>query len=317
LDSIISFRSDHPSQNIITPSTPEMPSRNKTVDLEVDEAPITIDPYIVLNLEKDASADQVKTAYRKAALKHHPDKASSEDKDAAHTKFQEIAFAYAVLSDERRRKRYDTTGRTEDTLDLEDDEFDWASFYREQFANVITGEAIEKFSNEFKGSAEEKEAILEAYTDNEGDMNAVYENVMLSNPADDDERFREIINHAIKDGEVEAYTAFTKESKKSIQARIKAARGEGREAEEHAKRLGIHDKVFGKKGKKGDDGEAGLAALIQQRQKGRADNFLADLEAKYAPKDKKGKKRAEPMDEPSEEMFERNAKKGKSKKAKA
>ena len=90
LDSIISFRSDHPSQNIITPSTPEMPSRNKTVDLEVDEAPITIDPYIVLNLEKDASADQVKTAYRKAALKHHPDKASSEDKDAAHTKFKRL-----------------------------------------------------------------------------------------------------------------------------------------------------------------------------------------------------------------------------------
>ncbi|GAB7340252.1 hypothetical protein MBLNU457_6716t1 [Dothideomycetes sp. NU457] len=292
-----------------------MPSRNKPVDLEVDEAPTTINPYKVLSLEKDATPDQVKTAYRKAALKHHPDKASPEDKDTAHTKFQEIAFAYAVLSDERRRKRYDTTGRTEETLDLEDDEFDWSTFYREQYANVITSEAIEKFSNEFKGSEEEKDAILQAYTESEGDMDFVYESVMLSDPAEDDERFRQIIKTAIKDGEVEAYTAFTKESKKSIQARIKAAKGESKEVEEHAKELGIHDKLFGKKSKKSDDGEAGLAALIQQRQKSREANFLADLEAKYAPKDKKGKKRAEPMDGPSEEMFERNRKKGKAKKA--
>jgi DnaJ homolog subfamily C member 9 len=38
----------------------------------VDEEPPSIDPYEVLGLEKSASADQVKSAYRKAALKHHP-----------------------------------------------------------------------------------------------------------------------------------------------------------------------------------------------------------------------------------------------------
>ena len=89
-----------------------MPSKIREEDIEVDEAPTEIDPYAVLSLDKDATQDQVKSAYRKAALKYHPDKASPEDKDSAHTKFQEIAFAYAILSDQRRRKRYDTTGRT-------------------------------------------------------------------------------------------------------------------------------------------------------------------------------------------------------------
>jgi DnaJ-domain-containing protein 1 len=51
--------------NIIMPS--------KTEDL-VDEPPTSINPYRVLDLEKDATADQIKTAYRKAALKNHPGK---------------------------------------------------------------------------------------------------------------------------------------------------------------------------------------------------------------------------------------------------
>lgn len=38
----------------------------------LDSEPPTIDPYEVLDIEKDATADQVKSAYRKAALKHHP-----------------------------------------------------------------------------------------------------------------------------------------------------------------------------------------------------------------------------------------------------
>jgi DnaJ family protein C protein 9 len=46
-----------------------MPSK---VDELVDEPPTSIHPYRVLDIEKDATADQIKTAYRKAALKHHP-----------------------------------------------------------------------------------------------------------------------------------------------------------------------------------------------------------------------------------------------------
>ena len=295
-----------------------MPSKieEEDEDIFVDDAPTSIDPYAVLSPTEDATQDQIKTAYRKAALKYHPDKASPDDKETAHTKFQEVAFAYAILSDERRRKRYDTTGRTEETLD--DEDFDWTTFFREQFKQVVTAETIENFSKEYKGSEEEREHVLAAYEKYEGDMGKIYHSVMLSDVLEDDERFRSIIDEAIEKDEVEAYKKYTHESEKSRKARIANAKkqrdGEANEAIKAAKEL--EEDPGRSKGKakkqKGDMGD--LAALIQQRQKGRAENFFDSLEAKYAPKTKKGAKRT--MDEPPDEAFAMNREAGKSKKTK-
>jgi DnaJ family protein C protein 9 len=301
-----------------------MPSKRKASDedITVDEAPTSIDPYAVLSLTKDASQDQIKTAYRKAALKNHPDKAPPDEKDEANTKFQEIAFAYAILSCERRRRRYDTTGRTEESLDLEDDDFDWTTFYREQFANVVTTEAIEKFEKEYKGSEEEREHLLAAYDACEGNMGAIYGRVMLSDVLVDEDRFREIIDAAIESGEVEAYKKYTHETEKSRKGRIAQAKKnrdrEAKEAEKAAQELEYEEaEGKSKRGKakaKTNGGMGDLAALIQQRQQSRAENFFDSLEEKYAPKGKKDGKRA--MDEPPEEAFAKNRNSGKSKKAK-
>ncbi|KAK3062712.1 hypothetical protein LTS18_003509 [Coniosporium uncinatum] len=294
-----------------------MAPRNKTSQSEslgADDPPTSINPYKVLGIEKDTSADQVKSAYRKAALRHHPDKAAPEEKETAHTKFQEVAFAYAILSDERRRSRYDTTGRTEDSVDIEDDDFNWTDFFRTQFKEVVSSAAINKFRDDYKGGDEEKESLLEAYVKYEGDLDGVYEDVMLSNPLEDEERFRKIIDAAIKDGRVEAYTSYTKETKMKRKKRMNAAKGEATEALEMAKEMGVDEQLFsntnsktkGKKGKKdAEEDQAGLAALIQQRQKGRADNFLADLEAKYAGGAKDRKKRGSAREEPPEEAFQK------------
>ncbi|MFO0698565.1 MAG: molecular chaperone DnaJ [Nitrospira sp.] len=65
------------------------------------------DYYEVLGVDRTATRDQIKHAYRQLALKYHPDK--SQDPNAA-AKFRELAEAYAVLSDETKRKEYDTTG---------------------------------------------------------------------------------------------------------------------------------------------------------------------------------------------------------------
>jgi curved DNA-binding protein len=64
--------------------------------------------YKILGVEKTASADEIKKAYRKLALKYHPDK-NQGDKEAE-AKFKEINEAYAVLSDEKKRKEYDMYG---------------------------------------------------------------------------------------------------------------------------------------------------------------------------------------------------------------
>lgn len=66
------------------------------------------DYYEVLGVGKSASADDIKRAYRRMALKYHPDK-NPNDKEAE-SKFKECAEAYEVLSDAEKRQRYDQLG---------------------------------------------------------------------------------------------------------------------------------------------------------------------------------------------------------------
>ncbi len=66
------------------------------------------DYYEVLGVSKGASADEIKKAYRKLALKYHPDK--NPDDKGAEEKFKEAAEAYEVLSDENKKARYDRFG---------------------------------------------------------------------------------------------------------------------------------------------------------------------------------------------------------------
>ncbi|KAL1600425.1 hypothetical protein SLS60_006810 [Paraconiothyrium brasiliense] len=281
------------------------------VDLEADAGPPSIEPYVVLGLTKVATADDVKKAYRKMALKHHPDKAPEHEKEAANKAFQEIAFAYAVLSDDRRRKRYDVTGSTAETLE-DDDEFDWLKFYREQFEDVVNQENIDRIANSYKDSAEERRDLLNIYTKYNGRLDAIYENVMLSDILADDDRFRHILDEEIAKGTIESYEEYERENNDAARQKAKAAEKKRRadfdkkETKKQAKEEAAA-KASGKpkpKSKKKDGGGMGdLAALIAQRQKSRHGNFFDHLEAKYAPA-ARGGKRASPMDEPPEEMFE-------------
>ena len=66
------------------------------------------DYYEVLGVPKDASADQIKSAYRKLAMKWHPDR--NPDNPEAKAKFQEASEAYEVLSNPEKRQRYDQFG---------------------------------------------------------------------------------------------------------------------------------------------------------------------------------------------------------------
>lgn len=63
------------------------------------------DYYEVLGVSKSASDDEIKKAYRRAAVKHHPDKEGGDE-----TKFKEISEAYEVLKDNAKRQRYDQFG---------------------------------------------------------------------------------------------------------------------------------------------------------------------------------------------------------------
>jgi DnaJ family protein B protein 4 len=65
--------------------------------------------YQILGVPQTASIQQIKRAYKKQAMRWHPDK-HQKDKERATSKFQEIAEAYEVLSDNEKRKVYDLGG---------------------------------------------------------------------------------------------------------------------------------------------------------------------------------------------------------------
>ncbi len=64
--------------------------------------------YDILGVEKTASQDEIKKAYRKLAMKYHPDR--NPDNKAAEEKFKEAAQAYEILRDEKKRQQYDQFG---------------------------------------------------------------------------------------------------------------------------------------------------------------------------------------------------------------
>jgi curved DNA-binding protein len=66
------------------------------------------DYYKVLGVQKNASEEEIKKAYRKLAMKYHPDHTKGDK--SAEEKFKKISEAYAVLSDKEKRKEYDTFG---------------------------------------------------------------------------------------------------------------------------------------------------------------------------------------------------------------
>jgi molecular chaperone DnaJ len=70
------------------------------------------DYYDVLGVQKTASIEEIKKAYRKLVVKHHPDKVKESEKETAKKQFQMIQEAYDTLSDEKKRAMYDQIGHS-------------------------------------------------------------------------------------------------------------------------------------------------------------------------------------------------------------
>ncbi len=98
------------------------------------------DYYKILGLDKKASAVQIKKAYRKLALKYHPDKTKGDK--ALESKFKKISEAYAVLSDSEKKNQYDTYGSAD---------FQQRFSQEDIFRNFDLGDILKEFG--FGGSS--------------------------------------------------------------------------------------------------------------------------------------------------------------------
>ena len=97
--------------------------------------------YKILNLDKSASMSDIKKQYRKLAMKWHPDK-NMDNAEEATLKFQDVGYAYEILSDPSKKKQYDQFGITDQT-----------SFHRENTNSEHNMNAFKIFEHFFGNSA--------------------------------------------------------------------------------------------------------------------------------------------------------------------
>jgi len=123
------------------------------------------DYYKILGVSKDASPEDIKKAFRKLAIKYHPDKNKGDKK--AEEKFKDINEAYAVLSDPEKKKQYDTFGSSEFHKHFSQEDifrdFDLSSIFRDLgmggdgFTRIVfgTGGGAGGFEDLFTGGAKQ------------------------------------------------------------------------------------------------------------------------------------------------------------------
>ena len=87
--------------------------------------------YDILEVQKSASEEQIKKAYRKLALKHHPDRGGDAEK------FKALSLVHSILSDSSKRSVYDQTGDL-DTEDVSDEATFWYDYFRKLFPKLTT-----------------------------------------------------------------------------------------------------------------------------------------------------------------------------------
>ena len=224
--------------------------------------------YEILGVEKTAEQPVIKKAFYNKSLQYHPDRnVAANDQELLTLKFQTVNKVFKILSDNEKRKVYDETGEVDDSDATQLRNF--MAFWRSVFPK-FTKKDIDAFENKYKYSSEEKEDIKKYYLEFEGNMDKIFEWLMLAQISEEN-RYREVIQQMIDSEEVPPFKAFTHEPKKKRDARKRKYEREAKEAEEIENQGGLEDLT---------------AAILMGKEKRYRDqnNFLASLEAKYAKK---------------------------------
>jgi len=256
-----------------------------------------LDYYQLLGVERDASAQEIKKAYRKTALRLHPDHNKAAN---ATEQFQRLAKVHGVLSDPAKRAYYDKHGE----LDEEGSEqFDNCYEYWRSVFPAFDVSDIDKFEKKYVGSSMEDEDMVDAYHEHRGDMSLILECVPfaeIEKMAYISKRLRTLVKEGRASDEwLDQLTTSCKRFQKDAKKIARKRNREAKEAEVEARKLGVGASFFDaapgapqrRLGHQPGVGgvPAGLAAMIGARQQTRKQAqgmFLDNLAAKYGQKKK-------------------------------
>ena len=177
--------------------------------------------YKSLDAPPTSTSDDLKRAYRQAALKYHPDRASisasvsdAEVVAASTLKFQAVSAAYQILMDEKKRSIYDSTGKIIEDSGIECSEDDyygnympkkashtkshnndsWEAFFYSVFQEMISvNRTHDADAKSYRGSSREKSDVMKYYKICKGDWSKVIECVSFGTRGDIERWKREII----------------------------------------------------------------------------------------------------------------------------
>ncbi|CAJ1383408.1 unnamed protein product [Effrenium voratum] len=223
-----------------------------------------VELYELLGVGRAATSADIKKGYYKAALRWHPDK--NQGKSDATLKFQALGEVHRILSDPDLRAQYDSTG----CFPKSQCKMDWRPYFAKLF-KPVTKQRLDDFTRQYVGSDEERQDVLGAYVDGNGDLGYIIDNVMLATE-EDAARFEELVRSGISAGEVQLLPGLALSACGSAQAKKRQ-----RKASREAKQASKIQKGMRKTRDAGD-----LAAAIQGRMQARSGDFLAQLEERYS-----------------------------------